>query len=280
MARTVNASPCLTWLGASTRATATSAPPSVSTGWTSTWMPCSRSRRASVAASPSVARPSDTTTMRRRASAGQHGPRQAEGAGQVGAGGVDLGRRLEQAGVGLDGELEAGVAPEEGHAGQGAVGLVAEGVAHPVDGRRLSPDAERVGRVDEEHHRHPLRRAGDGQAGQGADEEGGDAAAEDDGGPPLAAAHAPPPAAEEQLERRGRPGGRRRPTRATAARRWPAARPGRGPARGRAGWRRGRGVDSPGSALTANVTSGRPSWRTVQKPVRVGDGRRPRRRPG
>ena len=74
VARTVNASPSLTWLGASTRVTAMSAPPRASTGWTSTRMPCSRSRLASVAASPSVARPSDTTTMRRRASDGRTAP--------------------------------------------------------------------------------------------------------------------------------------------------------------------------------------------------------------
>ncbi len=132
---------------------------------------------------------------------GQHGGAQAQGAGQVGAVGVDLHRRGEQRGPLLDGQLQAGVAAEESHAGHGAGRLGGQRLSHPR--HRLGPPgrAQRVGGVDQEHRRHPVTGAGQLHAHEGADHQHGHGRPCSEGEAGLAPAHAHPPADGEDLGR-------------------------------------------------------------------------------
>ena len=87
---------------------------------------------------------------RRRCAGGRRraarAPARRRAVARFGAVGVDAGRRPVEPGVGLHRELEAGVAAEAGHAGDGAVGHGVERLAHEVDAprpdRRSPSDAE------------------------------------------------------------------------------------------------------------------------------------------
>ena len=263
VARTVNASPSLTWLGASTRETAMSAPPRASTGWTSTRMPCSRSRLASVAASPSVARPSDTTTIRRRASDGRTAPAR------------------RRAPARLVREASTLVA-----------GWTSSASSWTVSSRRASPPKKATpARAPSGWWRRASRTQSTAAACPPTPSES-DPSTRNITATRLDVRGMARPA-RAPMRRRAMPA-----RRATAARHWlrltplrrrlrrsstartarraitnhlshgrsPVARRSPGP-RARSGTGRlsaGAMADSPGSALTAKVTSGRPSWRTVQ----------------
>ena len=67
-------SPVLAEEGTTTEATSTSGPENPCSGATSTWIPCARRKRARSTASPKFSCPSETITIRRRASGGSRAP--------------------------------------------------------------------------------------------------------------------------------------------------------------------------------------------------------------
>ncbi len=130
---------------------------------------------------------------------GQHAFGQAQGARQVRAVGVDAGRRLVEARVGLDRELEPGVAAEAGDGGDGAVGHLGERVLHPVDGLGPAGAAERRRAVEEEHDRDPVGAPEHRRCEEGGDQQRGDGDPQRDRGAPLAPSDAAAAPGDEPL---------------------------------------------------------------------------------